>query len=319
MPIKLYKPTSAGRRGYVSVATDDITTSAPHRPLLTDLRKRAGRNFRGIVTVRHQGGGHKQKYRMIDFKRDKAGVPAKVATIEYDPNRSARIALLHYADGEKRYILSPEGLKVGDAVESGQTCEPKVGNAMPLGSIPAGLEVHNVEMSAGQGGKMVRTAGGGLPVFASMSFDKGGAGFRTMMGVDVPTAVSKMLLLGVDAVDSLSLGGVDSQFQEVERLDPAQDVGLQEEHADILTNIERERAAVVQRQVAVGTLLAALMTFQDHARLVLTRTIRLPLHADLLIAARRTGRNSTRSPRPKAGCRSDRACLRGPARDCWSP
>jgi large subunit ribosomal protein L2 len=159
MPIKVYKPTSAGRRGYVSVLTDEITTAEPHRPLLRDKRKRAGRNFRGIVTVRHQGGGHKQQYRIIDFKREKHGIPAKVATIEYDPNRSARIALLHYADGEKRYMLAPLGTKVGDTVMSGPMAELRPGNALPLANIPVGTQIHNIELKKGRGGQIVRSAG----------------------------------------------------------------------------------------------------------------------------------------------------------------
>jgi large subunit ribosomal protein L2 len=159
MPIKVYKPTSPGRRGYVSVTTDDITTDKPYRPLLTDQRRRAGRNFRGIVTVRHRGGGTKQKYRIIDFKREKFGVPAKVATIEYDPNRSARIALLHYADGEKRYMLAPLGVKVGDSVMSGPTAELRTGNALPLANIPVGTQIHAIELTRGKGAQMVRSAG----------------------------------------------------------------------------------------------------------------------------------------------------------------
>lgn len=159
MPIKVYKPTSAGRRGYVSVTTDDITADQPHRPLLTDKRNRAGRNFRGAVTVRHQGGGHKQQYRIIDFKREKHGIPAKVATIEYDPNRSARIALLHYADGEKRYMLAPLGTKVGDTVMSGPTADLRPGNALPLANIPVGTQIHNIELKKGRGGQIVRSAG----------------------------------------------------------------------------------------------------------------------------------------------------------------
>ncbi|MEP7199378.1 MAG: 50S ribosomal protein L2 [Chloroflexota bacterium] len=166
MPIKVYKPTSPGRRGYVSVVTDDITTSTPHRPLLTDQRKRAGRNFRGIVTVRHQGGGHKQKYRIIDFKRNKVGIAAKVATIEYDPNRSSRIALLHYVDGDKRYMLAPVGLKVGDTVMAGPNADLRVGNALPLANIPVGTQIHNIELQQGRGGQMVRSAGASAQLMA---------------------------------------------------------------------------------------------------------------------------------------------------------
>jgi large subunit ribosomal protein L2 len=160
MAIKIYRPTSAGRRN--SSVIDyraELTTDRPERSLCLRLRKAGGRNHSGMTMVRFRGGGARKIYRVIDFKRNKDGVVGKVSTIEYDPNRNCFISLVTYADGEKRYILTPEGLKVGDAVESGPTCEPKVGNAMPLGSIPAGLEVHNVEMSAGQGGRMVRSAG----------------------------------------------------------------------------------------------------------------------------------------------------------------
>ncbi len=166
MPIKVYKPTSPGRRGYVSVASDDITTDTPYRPLLTDKRKRAGRNFRGIVTVRHQGGGHKQNYRIVDFKRDKIGIRAKVATIEYDPNRSARIALLNYSDGEKRYMIAPLGLKVGDTVSAGPDADLRVGNALPLANIPVGTQIHNIELKKGRGGQLVRSAGGSAQLMA---------------------------------------------------------------------------------------------------------------------------------------------------------
>jgi large subunit ribosomal protein L2 len=138
---------------------EEITCTTPERSLMEPLNKRAGRNFRGKVTVRHQGGGHKRQYRIIDFKRDKLGVPAKVTTIEYDPNRSARIALLCYADGEKRYILAPLGLQVDDAIMSGPTAEVRTGNALPMENIPVGTIVHNVELSNGKGGQMARSAG----------------------------------------------------------------------------------------------------------------------------------------------------------------
>ncbi|MEW6192159.1 MAG: 50S ribosomal protein L2 [Bacillota bacterium] len=159
MPVKKYKPTSPGRR-FVSVATfEEITTTEPERSLLKPLKKRGGRNRQGRITVRHRGGGHKRHYRVIDFKRDKDGVPAKVATIEYDPNRSARIALLHYRDGEKRYIIAPAGLKVGQMVVSGPDADIRVGNALPLRNIPVGTMVHNLELNPGEGGKLVRSAG----------------------------------------------------------------------------------------------------------------------------------------------------------------
>ncbi len=166
MAIKVYKPTSAGRRG-MSVSTfDEITRSTPERSLLRPMRERAGRNNQGRVTVRHRGGGHKRLYRLIDFRRDKHGIPAKVSSIEYDPNRSARIALLTYADGEKRYILAPVGLKVGSQIMSGPEAEVRVGNAMPLRNIPLGTIVHNVELQPGRGGQMARSAGVGAQVLA---------------------------------------------------------------------------------------------------------------------------------------------------------
>ncbi len=166
MAIKVYKPTSAGRRG-MSVSTfEEITRSTPERSLLRPLREKAGRNNQGRVTVRHQGGGHKRMYRLIDFRRDKHGIPAKVSSIEYDPNRSARIALLTYADGEKRYIIAPVGLKVGAKVMSGPEAEVRVGNALPLRNIPLGTVVHNVELQPGKGGQMARSAGVGAQLLA---------------------------------------------------------------------------------------------------------------------------------------------------------
>jgi large subunit ribosomal protein L2 len=159
MPIKVYKPTSPGRRG-MSVSTfEEISRSRPEKSLLRPLKKRAGRNFRGKITVRHRGGGHKRRYRVIDFKRDKFGVPGRVATIEYDPNRSARIALVVYADGEKRYIVAPVGLMVGDMVMSGPDAEIRVGSALPIANIPVGSTIHNIELHMGKGGQLVRAAG----------------------------------------------------------------------------------------------------------------------------------------------------------------
>ncbi|MFZ5634525.1 MAG: 50S ribosomal protein L2 [Bacillota bacterium] len=159
MAVKKFKPTSPGRR-FVTVSTfDEITTDQPEKSLLAPLKKRSGRNNKGRITVRHRGGGHKRQYRLIDFKRDKDGIPAKVATIEYDPNRSARIALLHYADGEKRYILAPLGLETGMTVTSGEDADIKVGNALPLKNIPLGTMVHNIELYPRAGGQLVRSAG----------------------------------------------------------------------------------------------------------------------------------------------------------------
>ena len=159
MPVRIYKPTSPGRRG-MSVSTfDEVTRSKPERSLLEKKVSTAGRNNQGRMTSRHRGGGVKRRYRVIDFKRDKFGVPAKVFSIEYDPNRSARIALLHYLDGAKRYILAPQGLKVGDMVMSGPEAEIRVGNAMPLRNVPTGSVIHNIELRAGRGGQIVRSAG----------------------------------------------------------------------------------------------------------------------------------------------------------------
>jgi large subunit ribosomal protein L2 len=166
MPVKIYKPTTPSRRGVVGMDYSDITSSKPLKSLLTDLRKTGGRNSRGKVTTRHHGGGSKRAYRIIDFKRDKTGVPARVATIEYDPNRSARIALLNYADGEKRYIIAPQGLQVGDEVLSGPEAEAKTGNALPLANMPVGTVIHNIELIPGRGAKMVRSAGVGAQLLA---------------------------------------------------------------------------------------------------------------------------------------------------------
>ncbi|NLX03741.1 MAG: 50S ribosomal protein L2 [Phycisphaerae bacterium] len=159
MAVKNYNPTSAGRRFGSVNSYSEITRTEPEKSLLEPLKKTGGRNHHGVATAKRRGGGNKRRYRRIDFRRDKDGVPAKVASIEYDPNRTAFIALLHYADGEKRYILAPIGLKVGDVLESGEGVEPRVGNAMPLSSVPVSYEIHNIEVIPGQGGKMVRSAG----------------------------------------------------------------------------------------------------------------------------------------------------------------
>ena len=160
MAVRVYKPTSAGRRRSSVNLHVELSGDKPEKSLLRPLNKKGGRNNQGKTTVRFRGGGHKRKYRLIDFKRDKDGVEGTVATIEYDPNRSCHIALIKYADGEKRYILAPAGLEVGQKVYSGDQTEPRLGNCMPLVNIPTGLEVHNVEMRPGQGGKLVRSAGG---------------------------------------------------------------------------------------------------------------------------------------------------------------
>ena len=166
MGIRIIKPTTPGNRFSTRSDFEHITTNKPEKKLTSALRKSGGRNNNGRITVRHRGGGHRRRYRIIDFKRDKFDIFAKVATIEYDPNRSANISLLHYADGEKRYILSPLGLKVGDQIVSSSSAELKIGNALCLKNIPAGLIVHNVEMHPGKGAQLVRSAGTGAQVMA---------------------------------------------------------------------------------------------------------------------------------------------------------
>ncbi len=159
MGIRRYKPTSPGRRNMTVSTFEEITKKRPESRLIEPIRKQAGRNNKGRITTRHRGGGHKRFYRIIDFKRDKRNIPAKVAAIEYDPNRSARIILLNYVDGEKRYILAPVGLKIGDTVMSGPDIDIRVGNALPLRTIPLGSQVHNIELEIGRGGVLVRSAG----------------------------------------------------------------------------------------------------------------------------------------------------------------
>jgi large subunit ribosomal protein L2 len=159
MPLRTYKATSAGRRWMTRSTFEEITTDQPYKPLLEPMKRGSGRNNQGRLTVRHRGGGEKTRYRRIDFKRNKPGVPARLATIEYDPNRSARIGLLHYRDGEKRYILLPNGLRVGDVVISGPGVEARLGNALPISAIPLGTAIHNIELIPGRGGQIVRSAG----------------------------------------------------------------------------------------------------------------------------------------------------------------
>lgn len=159
MGIKKFKPITNGRRNMTQLDFAEITTDKPEKSLLAPLSKKAGRNNQGKLTVRHQGGGHKRKYRIIDFKRNKDGIPGRVATIEYDPNRTANIALINYADGEKRYILAPKGIKVGQEIMSGVDADIKVGNALPLANIPVGSTIHNIELQPGRGGQLVRSAG----------------------------------------------------------------------------------------------------------------------------------------------------------------
>ncbi|HXF35310.1 MAG TPA: 50S ribosomal protein L2 [Candidatus Acidoferrales bacterium] len=166
MPTKKYKPTSPARRFATFMDTSDLTKKDPERSLIEVRKKNSGRNNNGHITTRHKGGGYRRQYRIVDFKRTKDAIPAKVAAIEYDPNRSARLALLHYKDGEKRYILAPLGLVVGDVVESGEKADIKTGNALPISSIPLGSVIHNIELRPGQGGKLVRSAGGAAQLMA---------------------------------------------------------------------------------------------------------------------------------------------------------
>lgn len=166
MAIKIYRPTSAGRRNMSAPAFTEITRSKPERSLLAPLRKKGGRNNRGVITMRHQGGGHKRRYRIIDFRRDKWDVPARIESIEYDPNRSARIALVVYRDGERRYILAPSEIRVGDTIMSGPNAEVRPGNALPIRSIPLGTVIHNIELYPGRGGQLVRSAGNSAQLLA---------------------------------------------------------------------------------------------------------------------------------------------------------
>lgn len=166
MALKTYKPTSPGRRTLVSIVNPELSKERPQKNLVQTLTKSGGRNNYGRVTARHLGGGHKRKYRIIDFKRDKVDIPAKVAAIEYDPNRSANLALLFYVDGEKSYILSPSGIKIGDTVVAGDTVDIKPGNCLPMGSMPLGSIIHNIEMKIGKGGQLVRSAGASAQLMA---------------------------------------------------------------------------------------------------------------------------------------------------------
>ena len=190
MPIKRYKPTSPGRR-FMSVSSfEEVTRGTPEKSLTEHLKKHSGRNNTGSITVRHRGGGHKKLYRIIDFKRNKLDIPGRVATIEYDPNRSARIALINYADGEKRYILAPLGLAVGDSVMAGPKAEVRPGNSLPLASMPLGTTIHNIELKLGRGGQLVRSAGGAAQLLAKEG------GFATLAHAQRRGAPRRPALLG---------------------------------------------------------------------------------------------------------------------------
>ena len=166
MGIKKYKPITPGQRGMTVSTFEEVTKTKPEKSLTKSMSKHAGRNSHGKITVRHRGGGHKKKYRIIDFKRNKDGIEGKIAAIEYDPNRTANIALVHYKDGEKRYIIAPRNLEVGDVIMSGADADIKIGNTLPIKNIPVGTVIHNIEMKKGKGGQLVRTAGGGAQLMA---------------------------------------------------------------------------------------------------------------------------------------------------------
>jgi len=208
MAVRKYKPNTPGRRGSSVSDFGEVTRKSPEKSLTRPSPKRAGRNAYGRITARHQGGGHKQQYRVIDFRRDKDGVPAKVATIEYDPNRTARIALLHYADGEKRYILAPQGVAVGDRLISGSSADVRPGNALPLASIPVGTLVHAVELKPGSGAKMARSAGVGVQLLAK---EAGAATLR------MPSGEIRL----VDARCKATVGEVGNQERELVSLGKA--------------------------------------------------------------------------------------------------
>jgi large subunit ribosomal protein L2 len=208
MAIRKYKPTTPGRRGASVSDFSEVADKRPEKSLTRPLKKRAGRNAYGRITARHQGGGHKRQYRVIDFRRNKDGIPAKVATIEYDPNRTARIALLHYADGEKRYILAPQGLEVGHRLVSGSGADIRPGNALPLASIPVGTIVHAVELKPGAGAKMARSAGVGVQLLAKEG------GFATLR---MPSGEIRL----VDAKCRATVGEVGNPEQELVSLGKA--------------------------------------------------------------------------------------------------
>ena len=206
MPAKKFKPTSPGRRFMTVSDFAEITKSEPEKTLVESVKKTGGRNNKGRITTRHKGGGHKRRYRVVDFKRLKDGIPAKVASIEYDPNRSANIALLHYADGAKAYILAPARLRVGSTVESGPTADIKPGNALPLRNIPTGTLIHNVELKPGQGGKMARSAGSGVQLVGK---DEGGAVLRLPSGElrRVPLTCRATVGLSAEEAETQALAG----------------------------------------------------------------------------------------------------------------
>lgn len=216
MAIKKYKPTSPGRRGMTVSAFEEITAKTPEKSLLEPIKKTAGRNADGRITVRHRGGGAKRKYRIIDFKRNKDGVPAKVATIEYDPNRTAYIALLFYADGEKRYILAPHGLNVGDTVMSGEGADIKPGNAMCIKDIPMGTLIHNIELQPGKGGQLVRSAGNAAQLMAKEG---------SYAQVRLPSGEVRMVLLSAKATIG-QVGNIDQENVKIGKAGRKRHMGI---------------------------------------------------------------------------------------------
>ena len=226
MPLRSYKPTSPGRRFMTRSTFEELTTDEPHKPLLESLKRGSGRNSQGRMTVRHRGGGEKRNYRIIDFKRDKWGVPARIATVEYDPNRSARIGLLHYRDGEKRYMLLPLGLKVGDVVVSGPEAEARVGNALPLANIPLGTTIHNIELVPGKGGQIVRSAGAAAQLLAK---EEDSAQVRLPSG-----EVRRISLRCVATVGQV--GNLDHENQSLGKAGRARHLGLRPEVRGVVMN-----------------------------------------------------------------------------------
>ena len=226
MPLRSYKPTSAGRRFMTRSTFTEITTDEPYKPLLEPQKRGSGRNNQGHLTVRHRGGGEKQHYRRIDFKRDKYGIPARLATIEYDPNRSARIGLLHYRDGEKRYILIPNGLRVGDVVVSGPGVEARVGNALPLADIPLGTTIHNIELVPGKGGQIVRSAGASAQLLAK----EGDWGT-----VRLPSGEMRRVPLGCIATVG-QVGNLDHENQSLGKAGRARHMGQRPEVRGVVMN-----------------------------------------------------------------------------------
>jgi large subunit ribosomal protein L2 len=226
MPLRSYKPTSPGRRFVTRPTFEEITTSTPHKPLVESMKRGSGRNQQGRLTVRHRGGAAKRNYRRIDFRRDKWDVPARLASIEYDPNRSARIGLLFYADGEKRYILVPQGLKVGDVVVAGPKAEARVGNALPLRSIPLGTMLHNIELVPGRGGQVVRSAGTAAQLMAKEG---------DMALVRLPSGEVRRVFMDCMATVG-QVGNIDHENQSLGKAGRARHMGQRPEVRGVVMN-----------------------------------------------------------------------------------